>query len=100
MSTLARVEVFLLWHVRHAKSVDGSPIEHRDGSGDLLIDEEYDDVKIVGVYSTENAAMAAIDRARLREGFRDEPDCFVASPYTLDEDSWTEGFVSIPVDED
>lgn len=100
VSTLTRVDVFLLWHVRHAKNADGSPMEHRDESGDLLIDEEYDDIKVIGAYSSENAAMAAIDHARLREGFRDEPDCFVANPYSLDEDSRTEGFVNIAHDED
>lgn len=94
------MDVFLLWHVRHAKNTDGSPIEHRDESGELLIDDEYDDVKVIGVYSTEDAAMGAIDRARLREGFRDEPDCFIADAYTLDEDNWTDGFVTVPVDED
>lgn len=94
------VDVFLLWHIRHAKNSDGSPTEHRDESGDLLIDEEYDDVKVIGVYSTEAAAKAAIDRARLRDGFRDEPDCFIADAYALDVDHWTKGFVSIPWDDE
>jgi hypothetical protein len=33
------------------------------------------------------------------EGFCNEPDCFMASPYTVDEDHWTDGFVTMPVAE-
>lgn len=94
------MDVFILWHVRHARNLDGSPIEHRDESGELLIDEEYDDIKTVGVYADEISAMEAIDRARTREGFRDEPNCFHADRYTVGEDHWTEGFVVIPEDQE
>ena len=45
------MDVHLLWHVRHAKNLDGSDVHHRDSSGDGLIDGDFDDVKIVGVYS-------------------------------------------------
>lgn len=90
------MDVFILWHIRHAKNLDGSPIEHRDDSGNVVIDEEYDNIKVIGVYSRGSAASSAIERARLREGFRDEPDCFVTSRFTLDEDHWTDGFVTIP----
>ena len=47
------MDVHLLWHVRHAKNLDGSDVHHRDSSGDGLIDGDFDDVKIVGVYSSE-----------------------------------------------
>lgn len=94
------MEVHILWHVRHARNLDGSPIQHRDAGGELLIDEEFDDVKVIGVYSDQQSVAAAIDRARSREGFRDEPDCFMADPYTLDQDNWTDGFVSLPADDD
>jgi len=94
------VDVYLLWHIRHARNLDGSPTVHRDESGDLVINEEDgDDVKLIGVYSTVELAMAAIDRSRGLEGFRDEPDCFIADPYTLDQDHWTDGFISVPHDE-
>ncbi|MBM0127374.1 hypothetical protein [Pimelobacter simplex] len=33
------MDVFLLWHVRHAENSDRSPIEHRDEDGELLLDE-------------------------------------------------------------
>ncbi|MET7673081.1 hypothetical protein [Micromonospora luteifusca] len=41
-----------------------------------------------------------IQRARLLPGFREEPDCFMVNHYQLDKDYWTDGFVSIPHDED
>ena len=89
------MDVHMLWHVCHARNLDGSPVEHRDATGELLIDEEFDNVKIIGVYSEDSRVQAAIARARLREGFREEPDCFMSDRYTLDEDNWTEGFVTI-----
>jgi RimJ/RimL family protein N-acetyltransferase len=92
------MDVFLLWHVRHAKNLDGSPIEHRGESGELEFDQEYDDLKLVGVYADELGATEAVERARSREGFRDEPDCFDTESYTLGEDHWAQGFVTIPED--
>lgn len=51
------MQVFLLWHVRHARDLDGSPAVHRDDSGELVWDEEDgDDLKLLGVYSTEQRA--------------------------------------------
>ena len=88
--------VHLVWHVRHARNLDGSPIQHRDEDGELAIDEEFDDCKIIGVYADAVSAEAAITRARSRLGFRDEPDCFMIDTYTVGKDLWTEGFVTIP----
>lgn len=94
------MDVHLLWHVRHAKNLDGSDVQHRDSSGDVLIDDDFDDVKIVGVYSSKQAAADAIDRTRTRPGFAEEPDCFTIDRYTIDEDNWTDGFVTVAVDGD
>jgi hypothetical protein len=91
------VDVHLLQHIRHARNLDGSPIEHRDADGELNFDEQYDDFKIVGIYSSSEAANDGINRARKLAGFQDEPDCFIIDTYTLDEDKWTDGFVSIPI---
>jgi hypothetical protein len=90
------MEVFLLWHVRHARNLDGSPTAHRGEDGELIWDEEDgDDLKILGAYSTEQRAEERIERARWLPGFRDEPDCFHLDRYVLDEDRWTDGFVTI-----
>jgi len=92
------VEVFLLWHIRHARYPDGSA-DHVDADGQLVWDEEDgDNLKILGVYSTEQRALDRIDRARSFPGFADEPDCFMTSRYVVDQDQWDDGFISIPYD--
>lgn len=94
------MNVFLLWHVRHAAFRDGRPTRHRGEDGELGWDEEGgDDVKILGVYSTEMKAQDRIIRARTLPGFRAEPDCFLIDQYTTDEDRWTEGFAVYPRNE-
>ena len=57
-------------------------------------DEGHEDVKLVGVYSSAARAAEAIARARLLPGFRDAPDGFEATAYTLDVDGWTTGYRS------
>ncbi|MEV4753876.1 hypothetical protein AB0J86_01985 [Micromonospora sp. NPDC049559] len=90
------MDVFALWHIRHARNLDGSQTAHRE-HGELVWDEEDgDDLKILGVYSSERRAEERIREARLLPGFREEPDCFMINRYELDEDLWTEGFVSVP----
>jgi hypothetical protein len=91
------MNVHLLQHIRHARNLDGFPIEHRDADGELNFDERHDDVKIVGIYSSSEAAQSGIYRTRELAGFQEEPDCFIIDTYTLDEDKWTDGFVSIPI---
>lgn len=63
-----QMDVFLLWHVRHARNLDGSPTEHREEDGELAFDEEFDDLKIIGAYESEEAAEAAIGRTRQTTG--------------------------------
>jgi hypothetical protein len=48
---------------------------------------------LIGIYRSEEAARAAIDRVKDQLGFRAFPQGFVVSEYTLDNDHWTEGFV-------
>ncbi|MEU4481688.1 hypothetical protein AB0F68_27025 [Micromonospora sp. NPDC023966] len=94
------MEVFLLWHVRHARWLDGRPTEHRDEAGELVWDEaDGDDLKMLGVYSSEAQAKARMQRATSLPGFRDEPDCFYIARHTVDQDEWTDGFVSISGDD-
>lgn len=54
------------------------------------------DVKLIGVYSTEDQAKAAIERVVGVSGFREAPDGFGIDGYELDEDHWTEGYVAVP----
>jgi hypothetical protein len=54
-----------------------------------------ENVKVIGIYSSEAAAQAAIDRLQQQAGFRDYPDCFTIDVYELDKDHWAEGFVDL-----
>jgi hypothetical protein len=61
-------------------------VQHvRDPDGD-------EDVKVIGIYSTRDAAQQAVDRAAQRPGFRDHPDGFDIDEYTVDADYWKSGF--------
>ncbi len=94
------MDVYLLWHVRHAPFLDGRLTEHRGEDGALIWDEEDgDDLKILGAYSSEQKAQERLVRAGELPGFRDEPDCFLVDTYTLDEDRWTDGFITVPLNE-
>ena len=68
-------EVFVLHHVHEAPNGD-------------------EDTKLIGVYSTEAEAKAAIERLKVQPGFRDHLEGFCVTPYGLDKDQWREGFVS------
>ena len=57
--------------------------------------EDDEDAKTIGVYSTEASAKAAIDRLRMQPGFQDHPEGWIISAMRLDEDHWSEGFVTV-----
>jgi hypothetical protein len=69
------MNVFLLWHVH-----------------ELPGDEE--DEKLIGVYSSLERAEQAQQRAATQRGFRDAPTGFCIDPYAVDEDHWTQGYVT------
>lgn len=64
-------------------------VQHEHQLGDC------DEVKFIGVYSTNERAQAAVDRAKQLSGFRDHPDGFSVDPYEVDRDHWTEGFIVV-----
>jgi homoserine kinase type II len=68
------MNVFVLWHAH-----------------DL---EEEVDVKLLGVYSSEQNAQEAKQRASTKPGFADAPDGFQIGCYELDKDEWTDGFAT------
>lgn len=90
------MDVHLLWHVRHARNLDGSDVVHHSATGEVLVDDDFDDVKLLGVYVSTDAVEAATARARNRPGFAEEPECFMTDVYTVDEDQWTDGFITAP----
>ena len=56
--------------------------------------EEYDETKIVGIYSTRKKAQTTINRYKKITGFKDYPEsCFYIDEYEVDLDYWKEGFI-------
>jgi hypothetical protein len=88
-------DVYLLWHISHALRDERCP-QALGGNGAPVCDERAgDDAKLLGVYSSEATARTRIESARLLPGFRDEPDCFQISPYTIDKHEWPGGFAIV-----
>lgn len=58
-------------------------------------DDGHEDLKIIGVFSTQALAEVALSQVKDKQGFSDLPEGFDISPCTLDLISWTEGFVTI-----
>ena len=52
-----------------------------------------EDIKFIGVFSSEDAARAAIDDLSSQSGFRDYLDGFAIDQYEMDATHWREGFV-------
>ncbi len=75
------MRVWILWHIPPGGAERG----------------EYG---LMGVYSSREAALEAVDRLKDKPGFRDHPEVnddaddagFFMSQYELDQDHWTEGF--------
>jgi len=60
----------------------------------LLWHEHDDDGKLIGVYSSEENAIAARGRVTDKPGFVEVPEGFTIDAYELDKDHWTEGYVT------
>lgn len=72
-----------------------------------LLNGDEEDVKMLGVYSSRELALAAVERFRRQPGFRDlpqmaeytdapgSPEGFHLSEYELDQDSWREGYETV-----
>ncbi|MYZ33946.1 MULTISPECIES: hypothetical protein [unclassified Streptomyces] len=87
-------KVYLLWHVHH-RAVEGAEVRHFVEPDDFWADEEAgDDVKLLGTYSSREAARDRIERARKLSGFHEEPNCFYVDESVVDKDEWTEGYVT------
>jgi hypothetical protein len=64
----------LLWHVRE--------------------DDHYkEDAKLIGAYSSPEAAAAAVSRVKDQPGFVEYVAGFEVSAYEIDKDHWAEGFI-------
>ncbi len=52
----------------------------------------FEDVKVIGVFSSLQACEEVIEKLRLQPGFRDHPNGFSIDKLELDSFSWKEGF--------
>jgi hypothetical protein len=71
-----------------------------------LMNGDEEDVKLLGVYSSRDEAVAAIERFRHLPGFKDIPNMadpslpgsaegFYIDEFELNQDSWSEGYVTV-----
>jgi len=74
------IVIFVLWHIHE-------------------FEEQEDDSKLIGVYSSEQRASEAVERLKMQLGFDEHPDRFHIDHYTLDQDNWVEGFVTVCPDD-
>lgn len=57
--------------------------------------EGQEDVELlIGVYSSEAEAKAAIERVKNKRGFAEFQEGFQICPYQIDRDQWTDGFIT------
>ncbi len=55
-------------------------------------DDEGGSVKTIGIYSTEQLAIAAVEKAKSLPGFKKHLNGFSIDEYKLDKDCWQSGF--------
>ncbi|HEY9431070.1 MAG TPA: hypothetical protein VI260_06220 [Blastocatellia bacterium] len=60
-----------------------------------MLDNGEEDVKMIGVYSSLERAEEAIKRLTMKPGFSDSTEGFVVDRYVLNEDCWTEGYITV-----
>ena len=70
-------DVFLLWHTHDLTDDCGT----------------HEEVKLIGVFSSEGKASEALEQLKDKEGFRDFPvSCFETAGMKVDQSSWADGF--------
>ena len=52
-------------------------------------------IKLIGIYSSQELASAAMHRTKVSPGFVDDPDSFRIDRYEIDKDHWPRGFVRL-----
>ncbi len=59
------------------------------------VDGGDEQVKFIGLYSSRQKAQEAVARLTMQPGFATAPDGFHIDEYQLDQDHWTEGYISV-----
>jgi hypothetical protein len=57
-------------------------------------EDGHEDTKLIGAYTSEQTAQAAIARLQCQPGFCDTPEGFTIDRYMLDHDHWREGYAT------
>jgi hypothetical protein len=68
--------------------------------------DDSENIKIIGIYRSKDAAAQAIERVKMQPGFVDYPHIidlssdeaesgFTIDEYVLDKDNWQEGYVTV-----
>ena len=79
--TLIDNKVYILWHY-YEYDIDG-------------LDLNLDAIKAIGIYSSKQKAEEVKERLKPKPGYSKYPeDCFYIDRYRLNEDHWTEGFIT------
>lgn len=59
------------------------------------LDDDREDITLIGIYSQRQGAESAIERMRAKPGFCQIAESFAVDEYEVDRDHWTEGFITI-----
>lgn len=60
-----------------------------------VLEDDREDVKLIGVFSTEAAARSAQSDVSSAPGFRDVPEGFMIDEYRIDELCWRDGYIEM-----
>lgn len=55
--------------------------------------EGMDEIKTIGIYSTEENAKKVVEEYKKLPGFKDYPEGFYIGSYELDKSFWEDGFI-------
>jgi len=61
-------------------------------------ENDAEDVKFIGVYSSRKNAQEAIERLSRVPGFLETPSGFCIDEYQIDKDQWAEGYMTFAND--
>lgn len=59
------------------------------------LEDGEEDAKLIGIYTSREFAQHTVERLQLQPGFRDTPEGFSIDLYWLDQDHWTDGYVTL-----
>lgn len=59
------------------------------------LEDGHEDIKILGIFSSESKASELVKKYKKMPGFKDSPDGFSINKYIIDKSEWTEGFTTL-----